>query len=339
MIITRTPFRISFAGGGSDLYSFYSEEPGAVLSAAIAKYMYLVVKERFGNTFRVSYSQTELRGHAGEIEHPIVRECLSALGIDRGLEIVSIADLPAQSGVGSSSSFTVGLLSALHAWKGQNVSADSLARQACDIEIDRLREPIGKQDQYIAAHGGIQFMQFMPDGAVYVDPVICSTETRRELNRRLLLFFTGQTREARSVLSRQNGRAAANRKGLRRLCLIAALMRDVLTGGADLNAFGYLLHEAWEVKKSLECTISNAAIDDLYERGIGAGALGGKLLGAGGGGFLLFFCEPQNQPVLRNAMRDAVEVPFAFEPQGSKIIYVGEDRWSFVEAPFLTATT
>ena len=174
MIITRTPFRVSFAGGGSDLRSFYSEEPGVVLSVAISKYMYLVVKESFGNTFRVSYSQTELCDRAGEIEHPIVRECLNALGMERGLEIVSIADLPAQSGMGSSSSFTVGLLAALHAMRGQAIDAGKLARLACEIEIHRLGEPIGKQDQYIAAYGGIQFIQFLPDGNVYVDPVICS---------------------------------------------------------------------------------------------------------------------------------------------------------------------
>ena len=338
MIITRTPFRVSFAGGGSDLRSFWAEEPGMVLSSAISKFMYLVVKESFGNTFRVSYSQTELRDRAGDIEHPIVRECLKALGMERGLEIVSIADLPAQSGMGSSSSFTVGLLSALYALRGQNVDAGRLARLACEIEINRLGEPIGKQDQYIAAYGGIQFIQFQPDGNVYVDPVICSAETRRELNGRLLLFYTGHTRAARSVLTRQDACARANREGLRRLCGIARSMRDVLTGGHEVSAFGHLLHEAWEVKKGLESSISNPAIDELYERGRRAGALGGKLLGAGSGGFLLFFCEPHKQSALRRALAGTDEIPFAFEPQGSKIIYVGEDEWSFAGAPFLTAT-
>ena len=338
MIVTRTPFRVSFAGGGSDLRSFYMEEPGMVLSSAISKYMYLVVKERFGNTFRVSYSQTELCDRAKEIEHPIVRECLAALGIERGLEIVSIADLPAESGMGSSSSFTVGLLSALYALRGQNADAGRLARLACEIEINRLGEPIGKQDQYIAAYGGIQFIQFMPDGNVFVDPVICSAETRRELHRRLLLFYTGHTRSARTVLARQNARARANRDSLRRLCGVARSMRDVLTEGHDLSAFGHLLHEAWEIKKGLEASITNSAVDELYERGMRAGALGGKLLGAGSGGFLLFFCEPARQAAFRRALAEAEEIPFAFEPQGSKIIYVGEDQWSFVEPSFLTAT-
>jgi D-glycero-alpha-D-manno-heptose-7-phosphate kinase len=300
--------------------------------------MYLVVKERFANTYRVSYSQTELRDRPDEIEHPIVRECLSSLGMPRGLEIVSIADLPAQSGMGSSSSFTVGLLAALHATRGQAIDAEKLAREACEIEIGRLGEPIGKQDQYIAAYGGLQFMQFQPDGSVYVDPVVCTNQTRRELDRRLLLFFTGQTREARSVLSRQNKRAPQNREALRSLCRIARDMRSALTSGPDFSAFGNLLHEAWRVKRTLESAISNPAIDELYARGRRAGALGGKLLGAGGGGFLLFFCEPHLQVALRLAMRGTMEVPFAFEPQGSKIIYVGDDQWDSVAAPFLIAT-
>jgi len=336
MIMTRTPFRISFAGGGSDLPAFYGEEPGMVISAAISKYMYLVVKEAFANTFRVSYSQTELCDDVRKIQHPIVRECLLALGISRGLEIVSVADMPAQTGMGSSSSFTVGLLAALHAMRGKNADAGKLARQACDVEINKLGEPIGKQDQYIAAYGGIQFIQFMPDGDVFVDPVICSTETKRELNRRLLLFYTGQTREARSVLARQNQRMQTNRAPLRELCRIAVFMRDVLRAGHELNEFGELLHQAWQIKKTFETSITTSEIDGLYSKGIRAGARGGKLLGAGGGGFLLFFCEPEKQASLRRAMAGTMEIPFSFEPQGSKVIYVGEDHWSSVEAPFST---
>ena len=327
MIISRTPFRISFAGGGSDFGAFWSQEPGMVLSAAIDRYIYLTVKSRFANSFRVSYAQTEMRDTIDEIEHPIVRECLHSLDIKRGLEIVSIADLPAQSGMGSSSSFTVGLLAALHALVGHVRSADQLAREACSIEIDRLGEPIGKQDQYIAAHGGIQFIQFMPDGNVFVDPVICPSETKRELNRRLLLFFTGWTRQAKEVLAKQNKKTEQNREALRNLCSLASQMRDVLTVGRDLNVFGHLLHNAWEVKKSLEESISNPHLDTWYQTGIDAGALGGKLLGAGGGGFLLFFCEPHKQDRVRAALHDLVEIPFSFEPQGAKLIYVGEDHW------------
>jgi D-glycero-alpha-D-manno-heptose-7-phosphate kinase len=327
MIITRTPFRISFAGGGSDLPSFYSKETGTVLTTAINKYMYLTVKERFGNTFRVSYSQTELRDRAEEIQHPIVRACLGSTGITRGLEIVSIADLPAQSGMGSSSSFTVGLLGALHALKSHVVSADQLAREACEIEINRLQEPIGKQDQYIAAYGGLQLIRFMPDGSVFVDPVICSTGVKRELNRRLMLFFTGGTRESRQVLARQNANTDSNLPAIRRLCALACEMREVLTVGRDLNVFGRLLHEAWQVKKTLEKTISNNCIDQYYERALDAGALGGKLLGAGNGGFILFYCEPHYQEQLRHALSDLTEIPIGFDPQGMKVIYVGEDHW------------
>ncbi len=327
MIITRTPFRISFAGGGSDLQSFYRDEPGMVISAAIAKYMYLVVKPRYENTFRVSYAHTEICASAADVQHPIVRECLQLLAAEHGLEIVSMADLPAGSGMGSSSCFTVGLLLALHAMRGENADAKKLARLACEVEIERVGEPIGKQDQYIAAYGGLQFIQFMPDGGVYVDPVICPIETKRELNRRLMLFTAGGSREARTVLTRQNERSVENRPGLRRLCGIARSMREVLTLGRELNEIGRLLNEAWEVKKGLEASISNPAIDAMYQAGRGAGALGGKLLGAGSGGFMLFYCEPHLQAALRQAMRGSTEIPFSFEPQGSKIIYVGEEQW------------
>jgi D-glycero-alpha-D-manno-heptose-7-phosphate kinase len=327
MIITRTPFRISFAGGGSDLDSFYQLEPGVVLSTAINKYMYISVMERFGNTFRISYSRTELRDTVEEIEHPIVRECLQCLNIRSGLEIVSMADLPAQAGMGSSSSFTVGLLHALHTIQCHPVTAECLASQACAVEIERLKEPIGKQDQYIAAYGGLQLIRFQPDGRVAVNPVICSSETKRELNRRLLVFYTGRTREARSVLTRQRANTGEHVAAVRKMCEIAYQLRDILTMGRDLNAFGELLHNAWQIKKSLESSISNPDIDELYDRGLRAGALGGKLLGAGEGGFLLFFCEPHLQDRLRRELSELRELPFLLEPEGSKVIYVGSDRW------------
>lgn len=327
MIITRTPFRVSFSGGGSDLAAFHDSEPGAVLSTAVDKYVYLTVKERFGNNFRVSYSRTELVEKAKDIEHPIVRQSLEYLGIRQGLEIVSVADLPAQSGMGSSSSFTVGLLHALHAHESHVISPARLAEEACQIEIDILREPIGKQDQYIAAYGGLQFIQFFPDGRVTVDPVMCSSETRRELNRRLLLFYTGLTRSAADVLHRQKENTPDRRPALRQLCRIAFQMRDILTAGKNLNEFGKLLDEAWHVKKSLETLITSTEIDSYYERGLRAGALGGKLLGAGSGGFLLFFCEPHLQDRLRHALSELQVVPFALEQEGSKVIFVGGSRW------------
>ncbi len=327
MIITRTPFRVSFAGGGSDLPAFFGGEPGMVLAAAIDKYMYLTVKERFGNTYRVSYSQTEIRDRAEDVSHPIVRECLRLLSVNQGLEIVSIADLPAQSGMGSSSSFTVGLLGALHALRGQSSNAARLAREACQVEIDRLGEPIGKQDQYIAAYGGLQFIQFLPDGTVSVDPVICDARIKRELQHRLLLFHVGGERRARDMLARQSARTDSNREALRHLCSIARRMRDVLTSGGDINEFGHLLNEAWHVKKSLDGAISNGRIDEFYSRALEVGALGGKLLGAGGGGFLLFYCEPHLHDSLRAELADLAEIPFGFDPHGTKVIYVGEDHF------------
>lgn len=327
MILTRTPFRVSFAGGGSDLEAFYRHEPGLVLSTAIDKYMYLAVKDHFGNNFRVSYSRTEYADSVEKIEHPIARETLLSLKIRQGLEIVSMADLPAQSGLGSSSSFTVGLLHALYAFKGSVVTAERLAREACQIEIERLKEPIGKQDQYIAAYGGLQMIQFNPDGTVFVDPVVCTVETRQELNRRLLLFYTGLQRNASEVLTKQKAATAAKLAVLREMCGIARELREVLTTGRDLNVFGKLLHQAWQAKKSLESSISNPLIDDMYERGLRAGALGGKLLGAGAGGFLLFFCEPHQQSRLREELAPMKEVHFALDPQGSKVVYLGSDHF------------
>jgi D-glycero-alpha-D-manno-heptose-7-phosphate kinase len=324
MIITRTPFRISFAGGGSDLETFHREEPGFVLSTAIDKYMFVAVKPHFGSSYRISYSRTENVDSIDKIEHPIVRECLKMMGIERRLEIVSLADLPAQSGMASSSSFTVGLLHALHGFEGRVVSAGRLAREACDLEIGRLHEPIGKQDQYIAAYGGFQFMQFRPDGEVFVDPVVCAPATREELNRRLVLFFTGMSRPAGEVLRKQSANTESNRPALRHMCGIAHQLREVLTAGTDLNEFGRLLQQSWEAKCSLEATITNSRIDDYYQRGLKAGALGGKLLGAGNGGFLLFFCEPHRQARLREELQELEEAPFRFAAEGSKIVYVGD---------------
>src|SRR5579871_4211156 len=304
MIITRTPFRISFAGGGSDLEAFYSQEAGMVLSAAIDKYMYLAVKDHFDLNFRISYSKTEFADTVDQIDHRIVRACLKTLGVTRGLEIVSMADLPARTGLGSSSSFTVGLLLALYAMQGKVVGPDRLAREACAIEIEQLHAPIGKQDQYIAAHGGLQFIEFDPDGSVRVNPVACSPATRAELNRRLLIFYTAAQRDAAEVLSKQSANVSRNLLALHKLCETARQLREVLTDGRDLNAFGKLLDEGWQQKKSLESSISNSQIDEYYERGLRAGALGGKLLGAGAGGFLLFFCEPQHQSRLRDELSE-----------------------------------
>ncbi len=324
MIITRTPFRISFAGGGSDFEAFHREEPGVVLSTAIDKYMYVAVKSIFGSTFRVSYSKTENVDRVSRIRHPIVRTALETAGVKNPLEIVSMADLPARAGMGSSSSFTVGLLHALYAHQGRVVSARQLAEDACAVEIDKLHEPIGKQDQYIAAFGGLQLFTFEPDGTVRAEPVITRPGTRAELNRRLLLFFSGLTRDAGSVLKQQTKNLRRNRAVVRRLCEIALEMRVILTKGQDLNRFGALLHDSWETKKQMEQSITNPRIDRWYEKARQAGALGGKLLGAGNGGFLLLYCEPHLQDRVREQLHDMTELPFRFEAQGSSIVHVGE---------------
>lgn len=323
MIITRTPFRISFAGGGSDLEASYARQPGAVLCTAINKFMYLAVKEHFGRSFRVSYSKTEYAATVEEIEHPIVRESLLSVGAEQPLEIVSMADLPAQAGMGSSSSFTVGLLHALYALRGEVVTSNVLAEEACRIEIERLGEPIGKQDQYIASYGGLQYIEFHQDGSVRVEPVLCSREVYQELDRRLLIFFTGTTRSAREVLARQRSNTPERLPMLAELCAIARHMRDVLTAGRNLAEFGRLLDEAWRAKKSLETSISNEGINAVYARALAAGALGGKLLGAGGGGFLLFYCEPELQEQLRKELAELREVRFAFSPHGSRVVHQG----------------
>lgn len=326
MIISRTPFRVSFVGGGTDLREFYSEAYGAVTSTAIDKYMYVTVNRvssYFDYKIRVSYSKTELVKRVRDVRHPIVREVLMLMDLDGGLEIHSMADIPSQTGLGSSSSFTVGLLNALHAFKGEHASAEQLAQEACRIEIGILKEPIGKQDQYIAAYGGLKHIRFNPDETVYVDPIICSPETREALFANLMMFFTGWSRPAASILAKQKKATADKIEVLTKMRDLTKELNTVLTSGKDLDRFGSILHENWMLKRELVGGISNTGIDEYYDKARDAGALGGKLLGAGGGGFLLFYVEKQNQYRVRKALGKLMEVDVNFEPQGSKIIYVG----------------
>jgi D-glycero-alpha-D-manno-heptose-7-phosphate kinase len=327
MIMTRTPFRISFLGGGTDFPSFYRNHDGHVLSAAIDKYMYLAVNKRFDSSIRLSYSKTEIVASFGELKHPIVRECLRLTGLTSGLEITSVADLPANVGLASSSSFTVGLLHALHAYKGEFVAASRLAEEACHIEIDVLREPIGKQDQYIVAHGGLQFLRFQADESVFVDPVICPPSVKKQLQSHLMLFYTGITRDAHSVLRAQENAREQNRKLLRCMAQMAHDARAVVANGGDLDCFGRLLHEGWLMKKELAPNMTNPALEECYNNAIAAGAIGGKLLGAGGGGCFLFYCPPSRQPAVRAALPHLREIPFQFEPEGSKVVFVGQRHW------------
>jgi D-glycero-alpha-D-manno-heptose-7-phosphate kinase len=323
MIISRTPFRISLAGGGTDLAEYYKRRPGAVVSTAIDKYMYITVNRYFDDSIILKYSRTELAKSVSFIRHPILRECLRKTGIAKGIEITSMADVVGGTGLGSSSSFTVGVLHALHAWKGEFVTAEQLAAEACEIEIKRLQEPIGKQDQYIAAYGGFKYLEFMPDEAVRVDPLICAPRTWTRLSQRLLLLYTGVTRKAGPILRRARAKFLSHDGVLKRMRRLAELARRELQLGR-VDSLGELLHEGWVLKRGLAAGVSSDAIDQAYARARKHGAAGGKILGAGGGGFLLLFCAPDQRERVRRALPGWREMPFRFEPEGSKIIYVSK---------------
>lgn len=329
MIITRTPMRISFAGGGSDLPAFYEQEPGAVVSTAIDKYIYITVNPKFDHKIRASYSITEIVDSVGQLKHELVREALYMLDIPNGIEITSISDIPSEgTGLGSSSSYTVGLLNALYAYKGHLAGAERLADEACHIEIDRCHKPIGKQDQYIAAFGGLQHIRFNSDGTVFTDPVICTPATRKKLHSRLLLMYTGLVRSADNILAEQSKATRTSQEkqaSLRKMVGLAHQMGEVLGSGKELDAFGEILHTGWLEKRKLVDSISNTYIDEWYDRGRAAGAIGGKLLGAGGGGFLLFYADPAFHADICRALPELRRIHFNFSPQGSKVIYVEEN--------------
>ena len=321
MIISRTPFRISLAGGGTDLAAFYRKGPGAVVSTAIDKYMYVTVNKYFDDSIILKYSKTELVKRVADVRHPILRECLKLTGLTRGIEVTSMADVVGGTGLGSSSSFTVGVLHALHAYKGEYCTAEQLAREACEIEISRLKEPIGKQDQYIAAYGGFRHLEFMPNETVRVDPLIFPEDVSSRLRERLVLLYTGVRRRAGPLLRRFQARFTAKADVLAAMRGLAEQARRELQKG-NVDAIGELLHEGWRLKKSVTGGISNAAIDRAYEAARRSGARGGKILGAGGGGFLLLFCPPQKRRAVVSALQGWRDIPFRFEQEGSKIIYV-----------------
>jgi len=325
VIISRTPLRISFVGGGTDLKAFYEVEPGAVVGTAINKYMYIAVNQPLDETIKVSYWKTEIVESVDQVEHAIAREALKFLGFTNKIEVVSVADILAGTGLGSSGSFTVGLLNALYAYKSKFATKDKLAEEACTIEIDLLGAPIGKQDQYLAAYGGLQYIQFNPDGTVFVEPIVCSDELKMELESNLMLFYTGQARDAGSILAEQQTKTKepAKFESLQRMKGLTLEMKRLLNEGKNLREFGELLHDEWMDKKRLARGITNPRIDEYYERALAAGAIGGKLSGAGGGGFLLLYCERDKQPKVREALAELKEVNFSFEYQGSSIIAVG----------------
>lgn len=323
MIITRTPFRISFVGGGSDMEQFYAHHPGAVLSTSINKYMYISSHRYFEqDKIRVKYSQTETVSKANELQHPIFRTALKQFNIEGGIEISSIADVPSGTGMGSSSSFTVGLLHNLYTWNGQFASKELLAAGACDIEINQLNEPIGKQDQYAAAYGGLNVIRFQTNGSVLVEPLHIKRETYQKLEENLIMFYYGNQRSASSILAEQKNNVSQQDKQ-RNLIQMVALVDELKESlyRNDLRSFGKILHQNWLLKKELASQISNKEIDDIYELALKNGALGGKLLGAGGGGFLLFYCEKEQQIALIKALHRLSYFPFRFDQEGSKIIY------------------
>jgi D-glycero-alpha-D-manno-heptose-7-phosphate kinase len=323
MIISRTPLRMSFVGGGTDLPEYYRRHGGAVLSTAIDKYVYVNVNQKFDNGIRIAYSKTEEVTSVDQIEHKLVRAAMRHLGIDGGVEITTIADIPSRgTGLGSSSSFTVGLLHALNAFKGRYVSSAELGRDSCRIEIEMCGEPIGKQDQYAAAFGGLNLIEFRPDESVLVSPVICERATVRRLEEGILVFYTGITRSASALLRQQAEEIAANQKQrqLARLSELAHLLRDELHRN-NPAALGEILHEAWMLKKAISASVTTSEIDAWYGAARRAGALGGKILGAGAGGFLLFYAPPEAHAAITAALHMLRPVKIAFEPLGSRIIF------------------
>jgi D-glycero-alpha-D-manno-heptose-7-phosphate kinase len=321
MIITQTPLRISFFGGGTDFPDFFQQEEGCVLSSAIDKYIFVIVKERFDQMIRVGYTRTELVENIKYLQHDLVREALNISGVDSQIEVGTLADIPSSgSGLGSSSAVSVGVLNALHIYRNNPLTQEMLARLACEIEIDRLNKPIGKQDQYIVAYGGLRFIRFLPDGNVTIETVDLSESERRRFNQHLMLFYTHNSRRSESILDEQRNNIQHRMDVLRELKSMAYEGRELLESG-DFDSFGCLLDKAWKLKKSLASKISNEWIDTLYENARQAGALGGKITGAGGGGFLLLYCPRDRQYDVRAALSSYRELPFHLESDGSKIIF------------------
>ncbi|HQV95198.1 MAG TPA: GHMP kinase [Anaerolineales bacterium] len=321
MIIVQTPLRISFFGGGTDFPSFFMEEGGCVLSSAIDKYIFVTVKKRFDRKLRIGYTQTEMVDEVSQIHHEMIREALLLTGVSHGIEVTTMGDIPSEgSGLGSSSTVTVGALHALHTYLSNSVTMEQLAREACDIEIGRLGKPIGIQDQYIAAYGNLRFFEFCPNGQVKVEKVILDTDLRRELNDRFMLFFTGISRKADSVLTEQKSNIKDRMNVLREIRDMAYQAKSDLQAG-QFDAFGSLLHHSWELKKRMAGQISNGRIDEMYDAARRAGAIGGKITGAGGGGFILLCAPHEKHQAIRQALSGLQELPFQLEPDGTKVIF------------------
>jgi len=325
MIITKTPFRMSFVGGGSDLESYYGNKVGAVVSTTIDKYVFITLNKNFDKGINLKYSQVEKVENISDLQHDRAREVLKMLKITDSLEISSLADIPSKgTGLGSSSSFTVGLLQALHAYKGEYASPEKLAQEACQIEIDILGEPIGKQDQYAAAYGGLNLIQFNPDGSVAVDPIICKKDTIQELESNILMFYTGITRSASNILADQKKNLEADKNKalvMDKMVKLAFDLKNELQEN-NVSAFGEILNENWNLKKQMASGVSTPAIDDWYDLAMKAGATGGKLLGAGGGGFLMFYAPKDKHVQVRQSLNMLRPIDLKFDYQGSKVIFI-----------------
>lgn len=322
MIISQTPYRVSFVGGGTDLPAFYREEGGAVLSCAIRRHMYVTVHRRFEKSIRVAYSKTDMAACAANVEHDLVREAMKLAELDEPLEITTIGDVPAGTGMGSSSTLTVGLLNAFHGYRGKVATPEMLGEMACRIEIDILGKPIGRQDQYAAAYGGLNYIKFNCDDTVDVHPVPSRAETIQELEDWAMLMYTAQQRDANQILGKQSAGTRDKISVLREMRDLADELRTTI--GSGVESFAKVLHRGWELKRSLGFGISDAWIDDWYAAGRKAGAVGGKLLGAGGGGFMLLLAPPEKHDAVRQALGRPQELPFQVDRSGSRIIFINE---------------
>ena len=321
MLISQTPLRISLFGGGTDFKDYYSKHEGCVISTTIDKYVFVIVNERFDDYIVINYSQKERVNNVSEIKHELVREALIKTGVDKAIEITMIADIPAEgSGMGSSSSVTVGLLNALYAFRGIQVTAEQLAKEACDIEINLCEKPIGKQDQYIAAYGGFCEIKFNKDDVIEVNKIKISDYDKRILDSNLHLFYTGITRKSSEILTEQKQNIDSRLKELDLLKSYAYSSKEFILNN-EFEKIGKLLNSSWELKKNLSSNVSNSFLDEMYQKAMDSGALGGKILGAGGGGFLLVYCKGENQTRLKQAFSEYKEMPFIFEKDGSKIIF------------------
>lgn len=321
MIVVRTPLRISFLGGGTDFPDYYRNHGGMVLSTAIDKYIYVIVKQRFDNMIYVNYSRKEIVENVDEIQHELVREAMRITGVERGVEITTLADVPSSgTGLGSSSSVTVALLQALYSYSGRLVTAETLARKACEIEIDICNKPIGMQDQFIAAYGGFREISFEKNDAVIVSELGLDDGLIRRLNRNMMLFYTNVTRPSESILTEQRENISKREDRLLGLRELAQQARDCLQND-DLSNFGDMLHKGWELKRGLASGVSNQVLDSLYNASRKAGAIGGKIAGAGGGGFLLLYAPLAAQDNVRNVLSNLRELPFLFERDGSRVVF------------------